>query len=808
MIHLFGEASTGAALGGKARVLNELFRDGYPVPPGFVIPPDASLRELGELGEFELTDAVMRLGGFPVAVRSSGTMEDLAEASFAGQYVTFLDVKDLPTLLARAQACRESALTPQVAAYLEARRLAPEQARMSVLVQRMVDARAAGVCFSIHPLTGREDHALIECCEGLGEKLVAGRVAPVRYVARLRDGAVVSEELPEDASPDARLSPEHVRELVRYALRLQARYGRPQDIEWAIDRAGALWILQSRPVTQVSWRTDIEEYTNADFKDGGVSARVCSPLMYSLYRDAMQESMPRYLKAIRLIPRSSSDTYIDWFYGRPYWNASAVKRALARVPGFDERSFDQDLGIQKNYGDAGPLRVPTTLRTILPALPVALALEREYKAQLSLARRYGPGFRLHETRYLAERPGFGKLEDGAFFGLFAEVLDLHQRTERDYFTTIYNNANAQADFKKVVEKVSAALDREVSLVRLIGGLSDVSHLRIQEGLLRLLRTARTHGIASAEWDRELAAFLDDHYFHGDSELDLTTPRWGEAPARVRAIVEEMLAGGHEPRDPAETIEAQRQAFLDEKRSVLRGLERSWRHRLGLRGSFLKQLARARAYLVQREAMREHSTRSYHLVRVYALEAGRRWQRLGLIGAPEDVFMTTTDELRDWIAGRASAAAVRENVAFRKLMYAGYRAFTPPDELGGGVRQRTAESYADRGEGGTLLLRGTGCSPGVIEGEVRVVEELAQAGSLRKGEILVTRFTDPGWTPVLGVASGVVTEVGGLLSHAAVIGREYGIPAVLNLRGATQALRTGQRVRVDGQAGTVEVLPRS
>ncbi|MBI3554968.1 MAG: hypothetical protein HY074_01740 [Deltaproteobacteria bacterium] len=805
-IYFLGEARNQVSdllveLGGKAQVLDELLRGGFSVPRGFVLTQDVALDALSDA---ELCDAVARIGGFPVAVRSSGTLEDLASASFAGQYVTFLEVPDGATMRQRITDCRKSVHSPQVQAYLTAKKLDPAQARMSVLVQKMVDARTAGVCFTIHPITGREDHALIECCDGLGEKLVSGRISPSRYVALLRDGTIVSEEVAPDAVADARLSAQNLRELVCQSLLLQGHYGRPQDIEWAIDKAGALWLLQSRPVTTVQWRSDIEEYTNADFKDGGVSARVCSPLMYSLYRDAFQASMPAYLKAIKLIPKSSNETYIDCFYGRPYWNSSAIKRALTKVPGFDEKSFDQNLGIQKDYGKAGPVRIPTNIKTILPALPVAVALEKNYKSQLQLARAYGGPFLKTESGFLAKLDSIAKAEDRVFFQLFQDVLDLHQQTEFDYFTTIYNNSNAQDDFKKAVDKISKVIGREVSLVKLMAGLSDVSHMKIQEGLVALHAVAAANGTHGAKWDKALAEFLAANYFHGDSELDLTVPRWGEVPERVRTIISEMQSSRHLLRDPAATIQTQRQVYEIEKREVLALLDQKWSAKIMNRGGFLKQLERSRAYLVEREAMREFSTRSYHLVRRYALEAGVRWQRLGLIESRDDVFMTQTEEFRAWHAGTAGTEQVRENVAHRKMMYRGFRNFTPPDELGGGVTQRSAESYLDA-SGGKQILRGTGCSPGVVEGLVRMVAELADAGQLQKGEILVTKFTDPGWTPVLGVASGVVTEVGGLLSHAAVIGREYGIPAVLNIRGVTQALKTGQRVRVDGQAGTVEVL---
>jgi phosphohistidine swiveling domain-containing protein len=156
------------------------------------------------------------------------------------------------------------------------------------------------------------------------------------------------------------------------------------------------------------------------------------------------------------------------------------------------------------------------------------------------------------------------------------------------------------------------------------------------------------------------------------------------------------------------------------------------------------------------------------------------------------------------SGGEPKPAVLPRVAFRNLVYRGFRHFDPPGELGRSVAQRTSAPQRD-GFSGTLMLTGVGCSAGVVRAVVRVVPQLEDAGTLRQGEILVTRFTDPGWTPVLGLVSGIITEVGGLLSHAAVIGREYGIPAVLNVPDATRILKTGQRVEMDGRAGTITML---
>ena len=795
---LGGAGFTDEAGGRKAAPLHELTRRGFPVPAGFVVPPHL---ELDARFALECESAVSALGGFPVAARSSGHLEDLPGASFAGQYVTTLEIHDAAGLVRAIAACRQSARSAQVTAYLRRNGLDDSRAHVSVLVQTMVDAAVAGVAFSIHPTTGREDHALIECCHGLGEKLVSGQTAPTRYVVRLDDVSIVDREPgAEDVTLDERL----LRELRTHLLELQAHFGTPQDIEWAIDQRGTLWILQSRPITRIQWRSDIDEFTTADFREGGVASRVCTPLMYSLYRRAVQDSMQRYFVAIKLLPRTApQQVWIDMFYGRPYWSASAVKKALLMVPGFDEEVFDTDLGIQKKYGPSGPARTPTSIRTVLPAIPVAIALERNYKQHLRLTDDYGARFLPREAAFLKAAGSFASMSDPSFFAMFEQVLAFQMETECDYFTTIYNNANFQSDLKKLLRKVADVTGTPVSAIDLMSGLQDVSHMTMQRGFVQLVKVATQKGIGSPDWQRALDDFIAGNYFHGDAELDISVARWGEKPARVQQIVEDIVRSGIDPKDPDDSAAAQFAQYSTAEQRVVTSLRRSLWTRLRFERSFRKQLRRAREYLSRREAMREYSTRAYFVVRQFVIEAGLRLQRMGRLTDADDVFMLYTEEIVAAAGSGADPSPIRDLTRFRRLMYRGYRGLEPPGELGQGVTQKAPARDASASDAG--VLKGIGCSAGIITAPVRVVAALEQADTLKPGEILVTRFTDPGWTPVLGLVSGIVTEVGGLLSHAAVIGREYGIPAVLNVPGATQLLKTGQQIEIDGTEGTVRIL---
>jgi len=791
-----GSAAFDAArAGGKAGELHGLLSAGFRVPPGFVVTYDESLETISDS---ELSAAVKALGGFPVAVRSSGLLEDLADASFAGQYDTFLGVADLATLRAKIAQCRASATNDRVRAYLAKVGKDPSAAKVSVLVQRMVDAKLAGVAFTLHPLTGREEHALVELCEGLGEKLVSGHVSPTRIELALETGEIVSEELgPENA----RLSERERKELATALLAVQAHRHAPQDVEWAVDRHGMLYLLQTRAITKVAYRTDVEELTNADFKDGGISARVCTPLMYSLYRNAVEASFQRYFESLKLMPRGERPRWIAMYYGRGYWNASAVKRALSLVPGFDEEKFDKDLGIQKSYGKKGPLRVPTNPRTVARALPVAVALELSYRRQLGIVREIARTFPSDYRRWLAAEARFSETRDATFFDDVERVyFGLHARTEQAYFTTIYNNSNAQSDFKSFLAKMDDATGRPTHTTDLLGGLANVHHMDVQRAMVTLHRVAASDGIDSDAFSRALASFVRDHGEHGDAELDLTAPRWREAPERVRAYVKGILASGAPSKNPDDTVAEQQQRFEAERTAIASRLAESRVLAFRFAGGFERHLERVRTYLSARERMRKFSTQTYAVVRAYTLEAGRRLRRLGLLDAEDDVFMLDAEEVVALAKGKLDVDRTAAHIAFRRKMYEGYRDFTPPNELGRDVIARDEASYV---EGGALV--GLGCSAGVVEGTVRVLASLDEVDQLRKGDVLVTKFTDPGWTPALGLVSAVVTEVGGLLSHAAVIGREYGIPAVLNLPGATKKLRTGQRVRVDGSTGRVEIL---
>lgn len=783
--------------GRKAASLHELAVSGFVVPPGFVIEPQI---DVTLLDDETLAGWVAACGGFPVAVRSSGFIEDLDDASFAGLYESYLDVDDVSTLRRRIADCRQSAHSERVLAYLNRHHIDPDNALVSVLVQQLVPAHIAGVGFSIDPITGIEEHALVEWCAGHGDRLVSGRVDPSRAVVRLMDGAVLESHVGQDGTT---LSAAHTAELAELLLHIQANRHRPQDVEWAIDPAGQLWVLQTRAITTIRWRTDVEHLTDADFRDGGVSARVCTPLMFSLYRNAFQFSMQDFWVGLGLLDPDLKPSWIEMHYGRAYWNVDAVKDRYATVPGYDELIFDTDLGVNKDYSSSGgPHRTPVTVGTVVRALPVAVALARGYRRQLATVDQFTANWP-DTYAHWRDRVGLlGEVDDTTFAAELVEcLLSLHPAVERTYFTTIYYNTSVQSDFKQLLEKLDNATGEKTPMIELMGGLAGISHMALQSAIVDLHRAAKTTGFESATWRRALTEFVEVHGFHADMELELTCPRWSEDPERVRELIETMIASKIQPADPRTALATQRAKFDGQMRSLHRRVQRNALLRLRFNRAIGVQVTRMRRYLIAREQMREFSTQCYALVRAYALEAGRRLTADGRLSGYTDIFMLSIDEIADLTQGRLTGPEVVDTITLRRAMYEGYRDLVPPHELGGVVREPISEGTSD-----ATALRGLGCSPGIVEGTARVISSLSEVDRLNPGDILVTQYTDPGWTPALGMVAGVVTEVGGLLSHAAVIGREYGIPAVLNAVGATQAIRSGQRIRVDGGNGHITLLP--
>jgi phosphohistidine swiveling domain-containing protein len=782
--------------GGKARNLNLLYPltkrvpNPIKIPNGFVI----TAKDFSDIIESQtLEECIKNIGGFPIAVRSSGKFEDMAGASFAGLYETYLEVNTISETFKYIKDCFDSVKSERVFEYLKKKEIKLSESelnnQMTVLIQKMVEPKISGVAFSIDPLQGDERQCLIECVAGLGERMVSGTVTPTRYHFDYFKEQIIDFSSGED---EVILTSNSLQILANYILEIQAHFKCPQDIEWSIDNSNQIWILQSRPITKINWRKDVGELTNADLRDGGISARVCTPIMYSLYEWVMNESMGNYFYKIGLNGENDSKDWIFNYYGRGYWNAAKVKQSLYAIPGFSEKGFDDDLGIQKEYGTQGPVKVGLTPKLLLKALPILMALTKEYKDSKEMIDSFKTTFELLDLKW--KRTFFTIvpiMTNSEFNHIYKDLIfDYYIKTEKNYFRTIYNNSNFQSDLKTFITKLEKKINIKINLNSLMSSLEDVSHIEIQKDLNRIAFSVKTNGKESELTHQVFDEFMSKHYHHGDAELDLLEPRWGEKPNRIWEMAKTEVCLNTKK---AHSI------YKNELEKVQMAIESlPFYLRVSARKKFDQMITEARYFLVNREKMREFSTRSYYLVRVYTLELGKRLKVDNLIQDETDVFFLPVKDLLVLIFSNKISPYLKKKLHLNKLMYQGMTNINPPNEFGEFVTQQEVPTLTSN------TLQGVACSSGIFKGIARIARTLEETKNIKEGEILVTKFTDPGWTPVLGKVNAVVTEVGGMLSHAAVISREYGIPAVLNIQNIMNLVEDGQVIEVNGNDGTVRI----
>jgi pyruvate,water dikinase len=704
----------GLAMGKKATALRELTRAGMQVPEFAVVTAESE----------PILDLIRQIG-FPLAVRSSASVEDSAELTFAGQFESYLNLRSIEEVQTAVRKCFDSARSPRVIAYCRLHGSQPIVPQMSVIVQRMVEPELSGVAFTVCPNTGREE-IVVEACEGLADRLIQGEASP----------------LPADHP----LLQKHLPQIKAAALQIQRQFGQPQDIEFAI-AGNLLYILQSRPITKIEFAASDEEWTSANFREGGVSSGVCSPLMWSLYEFIWDRSLKQSLRELRLFRREFVAGRM--IFGRPYWNLAAVKRAVAAIPGYVEREFDEDLCIEAAYEGDGS-RTPVTARTVLSAIPTLLALPGYFRRQEQNAERLLGEFDALLAPWESAAADCG---DGGFRQLIERD---YWRVESTYFRTIFAVSLAKLEFKKLFPGCDYA-----ALMSALPPLRHLSPLRH----LRSLAAPRERDAA------ELAAAFRHHCRWG---VDIRHPRWDEDLEFVVGLLK-----GFEPM-------ADRDARPDYERAHAEALARLpwWKRPL-----FARKLARLRRLVWLREELRDLSGRMYYVIRRKILGIARKR------GLGDDIFFQTFQEI--YADERSnSASGLRREIEARREIFESYRNFQPPVVIGRGSR------YApERLAGG---LQGIGASGGTAAGLACLAGNPAEALTADKGSILICPFVEPGWTPVVGRVAGLVTEIGGRLSHAAVICRELGIPAVLGVPQAMRRIRAGQRVTIDGSRGLVEV----
>ena len=788
--------------------------------------------------------------GTALAVRSSATAEDLPETSFAGQQDTFLNVRTYAGLREAVVECWSSLWTGRAIAYRARNEIPHRNAVLAVVVQELVDAEVSGVLFTANPLTGVRGQTVIDATPGLGEALVSGAVEPDHYVIdtgtleivdrragertfalRPAAGGGVEKEAVIGEGPV--LADPVLAELAALGRRVQSSYGAPQDIEFAV-AGGRVYLLQSRPITTLYPLPDLPaEPLHVLFSFGSVQGMLDA--MTPLGRDAIRLIMAGGARFVGYeVDYRTQRVLFEagerlWANMTPVLRNSIGRRILPRAAGMIDPQARQILMALLDDERLQPggrgMRTGTVMRLAWLALRAAgfvllnmAAPERRRRAitrggarilaQLGArARSIGgePAYQLRrraaQFRFLYRAfpiaiPSYGF---GTGTGLMAfhaiSRLAVHagipEETVHRLSRGLPHNVTTEMDLAlwEAARSIgSNPEDREV----LLGTDPDVLAGRYLEDRLPI-------GIQTT-----LGSFLERYGTRGVAEIDFGRPRWRERPA---AVIRTLRGYLEIPEDQAPDRMFRRGAA--DVAAAADEIEAKLRNTAGGRFkafAFRRLLKRYRVFGGMREAPKFFIIRMMGIMREALLESARVLVMDGVLNAPEDLFFLTFEELETLPGQPGGETPLKERVRARRERYDREmkRKQIPRILLSDGrvYYETTVGGESTDGQ----ALAGSPVSPGVAEGVVRVVFDPGDSG-LKPGEILVCRGTDPAWTPLFMIAAGLVMEVGGMMTHGAVVAREYGLPAVVGVARATERLETGMRVRVDGSSGVVEILDR-
>ena len=854
-------AADASLVGGKAYNLDRLYREGHRVPEFYVVTTAAAPRGASVVLPPELIsdiDGAHRDRIPPqayVAVRSSAVGEDASGESFAGIHESFLYVRGREPVHDAIRRVWASAWSDRALAYRKSRGLAVDDVRMAVIVQRMVDAQVSGVAFTAEPTTGDVHRIVVSSLYGLGEGLVSGGLdadlysvdkasraiekqiaeKAEQYVLDASGAGVARVAVPQPLRAAPSLEDARVLEIADVARRIENARGAPQDIEFAYDGSGQLWILQTRPITTVAelgpaaghgllWDNSniIESFSG-----------VTSPMTFSVIRRAYATVYRCFSEVMGIAPetiRRSEPLYqnmLGLIHGRVYYNLQSWYLLLRLFPGFEyNRQFMESMmGVKESY-EPERATPPSAMRRYFVELPALVRLvlrsTRNFARIETLVRDFEEHFERHYRRWAAMQ--FTEMRPHELIAVYGEM---QRDIMEQWRAPIINDLFVMVNYG-ILKKLCASWcgDTSGSLQNdLICGEGGIRSTEPTFRLMELARDVRAHPELAAVFastpidtigrvtqrDERFAAFraafaryLDEYGFRCMNELKLEEPTLRDRPDFAYQVIRNYVTS-EQGADPAAITarEADIRARAETRAySLLRSPWRRW--------LFRRVLRNARLGVKNRENMRFARTRIFGLVRELVRALGGHLEQAGALERRDDVFYLTLEEVFDFVKGTAVTARLRELVALRRAEFDGYRAETaelPDDRFQtfGMVYSRNrfrGRAIAAPQEDG--VLRGTPCSPGRVTNKVKVILTPSDDAQLA-GEILVAGRTDPGWVPLYPSVSGLLIERGSILSHSAIVAREMGIPTIVGIPGLTSLIKTGQTVSMDGSTGQVEIL---
>ena len=769
-----------ALVGGKAATLGLLRQAGLPVPDGFCLPIEVTPHNIDTYWE-AITKAYRQLApdDGPVAVRSSGLNEDSPGASFAGQYETVLNVRGVEALRLAIEHCWQSAKSSRAQAYRSQHEYDNDEERIPLLVQQQVPADVSGVLFTADPVSGSDEEMLVEAVLGLAERLVSGHVTPAQYrVSRLGHVHALSSQTV--------LSPEQCHTLAELGVWIERILGSGQDIEWAI--AGEhVYILQARPIPRSGRPLSLSQlWTRANI--GEVLPHVITPLTWAVFQATL-------LNKPALVLAESSDHQrelggVTRIHGRAYIRLDGMLDSFCYLPTITPLVMSQVLGVD------------------LPSVAKSYVRPAGFLVRLAQA-----AFILDAMGFLPRLSWITKRMSPPPVAIPENLVGLVAWTTRCFQLHLKCTAYAIGAFGFLKYFLSRWMPEEVEtlLPQILTGSEDLQTAAQGISLWRLAEQVRknpslrqaleanlswpasvqelSHVDGGSEFLEAFQVFLEANGARAAGEFELATPRWREAPSFVLEVLLKFVQA-----QQTDTLTRALQNQHHRRAGIAQTLAASKPVR---RWVLIRLMASYRAYTVARENMKYRLMEGYAALRRVFLEIDADLVSKGALSDANDVFFLTPAEALALVTGEGDALQKRDLIQTRKAHHAGYESQIAPDLVVGGGQEFTG--FQEDG------LTGIGCSPGIVDGVARVLFDIPEMDTLRPGEILVAPHTDPGWTPLFLICKAVVTEVGGFLSHGATVAREYGVPAVVNVKGATRQIHTGDFIRVDGGSGRVTIL---
>ncbi|MEU8791355.1 rifamycin-inactivating phosphotransferase [Streptomyces sp. NPDC048643] len=847
-----------AVVGGKGAHLGALSRiEGIDVPTGFCVTTDAFRRIVAEAtsvgdqldrlsslsaddregirtlsaeirrtieavtvpGDLaaEITRALDRHGEQAAyAVRSSATAEDLPTASFAGQQDTYLNVMGVEAVLQHVSRCWASLFTERAVAYRRRNGIDHRTVHMAVVVQRMVFPHAAGVLFTADPVTGNRKVATVDAGFGLGEALVSGLVNP--DVFTVRDGEIVTrviaakqravDALPSGGTREVAVSPQQQKQpaltdaqavrLVRLGRRIEAHFGRPQDIEWCLVDDD-FQIVQSRPITTLFPIPESDDEENHVYVSVGHQQMMTDPMrplglsMWQLTAMApMHAAGGRlFVDVARRLASPASRAGLLEMMGR---GDPLVRDALETV--LDHDDFipslpDAGPGGLPGHGASAPIETD-------PAIVVEL-IERSRASVTALE---------HDIR---------SKSGPALFDFLLEAFEEHKRVLSDPLSIQAIMAGMEATWclndqlrewlgeKNAADTLTLSAPDNITSEMGLALLDVADVIRPHPEVVAFLQGVQDEGFldelakltGGTEARDAIEAYLDRYGMRCVGEIDITRPRWRERPTTLVPVILDNVRI-FEPGAAERRFEQGRRKAQEKEQDVLTRL-RALPDGDQKADETKRMIDRVRTFIGYREYPKYGIITRYFVYKQALLREAERLVRAGVLRDEEDSFYLTFQEFHD--VARSHEVDDRL-IQQRKDAFRSYQGLTPPRVLTSDGEAVTGAYRRDDVPAGSLI--GLPVSAGTVEGRARVILDMAEA-DLEAGDILVTTFTDPSWSPLFVGIAGLVTEVGGQMTHGAVIAREYGLPAVVGVERATRLIQDGQRIRVHGTDGYVEIL---